>query len=324
MKYKLHKSFVLVLTILLSFSLIVLPSCENSKNVKIAELESQLDELENKLNEAESQVVSLKLELSENEAVEEQTKDYNLTGEEVREIAMRLAGLSEEYFEEFSEEFILRQNDTGEWVVDNNSLSYLLVTKLDGELLQLTAVNRAPNDCLGSALNVQGFYVYNLTTKEFLFREHENVQNNTQKYLNDFPYSVPISEINNTTFYFIAGINTPDSVTISFNENNEGYVDFLMLSLDPNESDERVVFNATVRNIRTKEIRVFNANRTSHDNIRTVNVNTEIVLSNEDITYFKGNLYLFYNSQGGISLITPNYAGNVPPELSDVMLEITF
>ena len=34
-----------------------------------------------------------------------------------------------------------------------------------------------------------------------------------------------------------------------------------------------------------------------------------------------GPLYIFYNNQGEISLITPNYAGNVTQDQIDVMLE---
>lgn len=75
--------------------------------------------------------------------------------------------------------------------------------------------------------------------------------------------------------------------------------------------------------IPTKQIRIFSAG--IHTNqIRTVKVNTQInLVQNQPSSYtFEGPMYLFYNNQGGISLVTPNYAGNVSDNERDVMLEV--
>ena len=59
--------------------------------------------------------------------------------------------------------------------------------------------------------------------------------------------------------------------------------------------------------------------------IRTVKVNTQITLT-QHLSGTGGQdqnnvMYLINNKNGGLSLITPNYAGNVEPDQMDVMLE---
>lgn len=73
--------------------------------------------------------------------------------------------------------------------------------------------------------------------------------------------------------------------------------------------------------IPTTAVRVFSAGNNA---VRTVNVNTEIVidyLAGSHGAYDAGNFYVFTNSSGTLSLATPNYAGNVMETESDVMLE---
>ncbi|OSH10215.1 lipoprotein [Enterococcus faecalis] len=82
-------------------------------------------------------------------------------------------------------------------------------------------------------------------------------------------------------------------------------------------------YELSINTIPTKEIRIFSA---ADNSIRTVKVNTELILgtniSSNDEQNRSGTLYLFNNKNGSISLITPNYAGNVTDDQKDVMLEV--
>ncbi|WP_143141722.1 hypothetical protein [Enterococcus caccae] len=87
-------------------------------------------------------------------------------------------------------------------------------------------------------------------------------------------------------------------------------------------------YNATFNTIGTKEIRVNNVDSTPEKRIRTVKVNTAIMIepsNNYDrqlVTDNSNKFYLFVNKNGGISLATPNYAGNYPEGEAYVMLEV--
>lgn len=128
---------------------------------------------------------------------------------------------------------------------------------------------------------------------------------------NEFPYAVDLSQYGPSLTFYFHGVNVPDAVTI---QNTSP----LIISIDDSAS-----YEAQVDTIATKEIRIFSAN---DNGIRTVKVNTQLTFA-KGITSngnpdFSHNLYLFTNKEGGLSLITPNYAGNVSDDQRDVMLEV--
>lgn len=63
------------------------------------------------------------------------------------------------------------------------------------------------------------------------------------------------------------------------------------------------------------------------EDTREVQVNTKIkigdYLEGELQNYGNVEYYAFYNKNGGISIATPNYAGNVEDAQADIMLEYT-
>lgn len=128
---------------------------------------------------------------------------------------------------------------------------------------------------------------------------------------NELPYAVDLSQYGPSLTFYFHGVNVPDAVTI---QNTSP----LIISIGDSAS-----YEAQVDTIATKEIRVFSA---KNNEIRTVKVNTQLTFS-KGITSngnpdFNQNLYLFTNKEGGLSLITPNYAGNVSDDQRDVMLEV--
>lgn len=127
-------------------------------------------------------------------------------------------------------------------------------------------------------------------------------------------YSVDLSQYQSPLTFYYRGVNVPDSVTI--NDSTSSSVTFVFGNYTSSS------YKADKAEIPTKEIRVFSA---SNNSIRTVKVNTQINLTGKlsnDNRDMRGPLYLFHNNQGGISLVTPNYAGNVGPDQRDVMLEV--
>lgn len=128
---------------------------------------------------------------------------------------------------------------------------------------------------------------------------------------NEFPYAVDLSQYGPSLTFYFHGVNVPDAVTI---QNTSP----LIISIGDSAS-----YEAQVDTIATKEIRIFSAN---DNGIRTVKVNTQLTFSKEITPNsnpdFNQNMYLFTNKKGGLSLITPNYAGNVSDDQRDVMLEV--
>ena len=116
------------------------------------------------------------------------------------------------------------------------------------------------------------------------------------------------------TFYF-NGINVPDSININTNTNQ------ITFNADTNNE---TVYNFRMQDVPVKSIRIFSAET---NEFRTVKVSTMLSIGIQisgatNRNNQSGNLYLFHNKHGRLSLATPNYAGNVPADQSDVMLEV--
>lgn len=142
---------------------------------------------------------------------------------------------------------------------------------------------------------------------------------NTQE---DYPYAVAREGLTYPATFDFHGMNVPNSVTLDFSQGNSGKVIFDINLVGQQE------YNANFSNIPTKEIRVSNVDGTTGNRIRTVKVNTEITMEPTNsydrqlVTDKINKLYLFVNKNGGISLATPNYAGNYADGEADVMLEV--
>lgn len=132
----------------------------------------------------------------------------------------------------------------------------------------------------------------------------------------EYNFAVSMSDLlDNTQFYF-KGVNNPSSILLDLTNTGVGTVTFIRDRMGNSGTDD-VVFSASVINVPTKQMRIFSKNGSSE--IRNVKVNTEISL----IEMIKGDeasfqylqsgapLYVFYDKEGKVSLITPNYAGNV-------------
>lgn len=138
-----------------------------------------------------------------------------------------------------------------------------------------------------------------------------------------YPFAVANNEISGTKNFYISGVNVPNNISTTFtnpSSSANGQVTFKYT--DYNGQQNSIVYNATLQQVATKDVRIFSAKDHS---IKTNSVNTTIklgtIVSGEEQQDLVGDLYLQYNDSGSISLITPNYAGNVMPEDTDVMLE---
>lgn len=149
------------------------------------------------------------------------------------------------------------------------------------------------------------------TTSQQSTDHSDATQTTASSVSNEFPYAVDLSQYGPSLTFHFHGVNVPDAVTI---QNTSP----LIISIDDSAS-----YEAQVDTIATKEIRIFSAN---DNGIRTVKVNTQLTFAKEITSNgnpdFSHNLYLFTNKEGGLSLITPNYAGNVSDDQRDVMLEV--
>ena len=90
------------------------------------------------------------------------------------------------------------------------------------------------------------------------------------------------------------------------------------------DTNNETVYNFTMQDVPVKSIRIFSAET---NEIRTVKVSTMLSIGVQisgatNKNNQSGNLYLFHNKHGRLSLATPNYAGNVSADQSDVMLEV--
>ena len=137
----------------------------------------------------------------------------------------------------------------------------------------------------------------------------------------EFPYAVQKNKLPNImTFTFDESVNLPSAVSISEIDSDSQIVSFSYNY--PEQTSEHTQFMAIMHTIETKSIRVFSP---SYSDVREVFVNTEITLKEQisgSVPMTPHSLYLFVNKDGGYSLATPNYAGNVSDDMRDVMLEV--
>ena len=131
----------------------------------------------------------------------------------------------------------------------------------------------------------------------------------TEASSNEMPYRVDLTEVTFPITFSLKGVNVPPSITL---ENEAMIVSF------PAQSGETDQYEVQVNNIPTKEIRVFSNEGNA---IRTVKANTELVLVEGTGRHLTETMYLIVNKNGGYSLLTPNYAGNVSPDQTDILLE---
>lgn len=135
----------------------------------------------------------------------------------------------------------------------------------------------------------------------------------------EYSYEVSLDRIKAVDVFTRNGMNIPQMIELSFKEAPQGIAAFIIKG---SERDSVTSYELSYQLIATKTIRVFSAET---NEIRTVHVNTELVmgelLSGDQGRDMSGNLYVFVNKSGSLSLATPNYAGNVEEKDADVMLE---
>ncbi|WP_321382669.1 hypothetical protein [uncultured Enterococcus sp.] len=133
-----------------------------------------------------------------------------------------------------------------------------------------------------------------------------------------YPFGVSMMAIVKAGTFTKTGMNIPQTILVSFVTEDSGSVGLVY------NGGRTEYYTAQYRLIPTTAIRVFSAGGTGSNDIRTVNVNTELVieyLAGSSGALDAGNFYVFTNANGTLSLATPNYAGNVMESESDVMLE---
>ncbi len=124
------------------------------------------------------------------------------------------------------------------------------------------------------------------------------------------PFVVDLTQYQMPMTFYFKGYNVPNSVAI--NDANSSSVTFTF------KDKTSVTYTAQKVDIPTKVVSIFSA---KDNTVREVKVNTQINLINT-VSDIHGPLYLFHNRDGGISILTPNYAGNVTQDQRDIMLEV--
>ena len=186
------------------------------------------------------------------------------------------------------------------------STSELSQSRVSTESKQSTSTQTTESSSLASTTTSK-----TSTTSQQSTDHSDAMQTTASSVSNEFPYAVDLSQYGPSLTFYFHGVNVPDAVTI---QNTSPLIILI---------DDSASYEAQVDTIATKEIRIFSAN---DNGIRTVKVNTQLTFA-KGITSngnpdFSHNLYLFTNKEGGLSLITPNYAGNVSDDQRDVMLEV--
>lgn len=152
--------------------------------------------------------------------------------------------------------------------------------------------------------------------------------------LSAYPHAVAVNTLSDPMTFKFNGANVPDTVRLNF---SEGTATIGMLGytgqpavIEPESEPVLIetVFSMSVSNVETRTIRIFSAGDNS---VRSVQANTIVTLTgilsnpdNRDYGWSEGakDMYLIVNQAGTVSLITPNYAGNVMEDQSDVMIEV--
>lgn len=165
------------------------------------------------------------------------------------------------------------------------------------------------------------------TSESTSLTESGETKTSYKEIVQPFPYQVPVSELHNKTFSYNQSINLPTSVTLNFQNEMIGTAEFLTIL--PDGTSDTTIFEMTYLLIPTQTKRAFD--NSGSLGIKTVHVNTELVFGQiirddfgrEEQLSMYDSLYLYYNKEGGLSLLTPNYAGNVPTEKElDIMIEL--
>ena len=118
------------------------------------------------------------------------------------------------------------------------------------------------------------------------------------------------------------GVNAPTRIELQADPQTANY----RLTIQYQHADA-VTMKATIRNVATKTIKVFSADAAGQT--RTVKCNTEIKVgaftdegshSQTAANMIGDKFYLFYNAHGTVSLVTPNYAGNVETKANTAIM----
>lgn len=129
-----------------------------------------------------------------------------------------------------------------------------------------------------------------------------------------FPYGVDNLDLGEMASFGLDSVNAPSQID----------VDIVGGQLTTSFNGEMAnTYGVTYDYIPTTPIRVFS--QSNPGEIKDVQVNSRITVNEileGDLSEVVGQtFYVYYNDEGGISLATPNFAGNVEEEDMDVMLE---
>lgn len=138
----------------------------------------------------------------------------------------------------------------------------------------------------------------------------------------DTPYALTPEQIQPEMTFQLAqpdSPNMPTYVILHFDGHDSGKAEIIFER--NGEQDVTADEKFTLHTVPTKELRIFPALHTPtseqdlRSSVREVKVNTELTLQSGD------QMYLLVNGNHGISLVTKNFAGNVPDDLTDVFVE---
>ncbi|MFV0560828.1 MAG: hypothetical protein ACK5NA_08940 [Enterococcus sp.] len=225
----------------------------------------------------------------------------------------------------------LEQDEVIDWVYyhmkqasestkDQDDYQFTSATNSKGEVETTVSLDGSASDTY--VIDAEGKLYYLASNQRILVASEWDVPSNLERSSSEgesetessanaanYPYAVSFEGAKTFTF---SGTNTPASIVLNEADNSATFT-----AADGSQSQ----YTCAVQETPTTEITVFSAGESS---TRTVKVNTIIVLgdavSGSD-THSGENLYLFYNSNNGVSLATPNYAGNVSADQADVLLE---
>lgn len=159
-------------------------------------------------------------------------------------------------------------------------------------------------------LDPTGFDLYRIYPEETEEEEEETGYFDPEL----FPYGVDNLDLGEMASFGLDSVNAPTHIDVDI-------VDGLLSTSYDGELVN--TYGVTFDYIPTIPIRVFS--QSNPGEIKEVQVNSRITVNEireGDRTEVVGQVfYVYYNDEGGISLATPNFAGNVEEEDMDVMLE---